>query len=89
MVGGVKRINVDDLKRAEFELKKERTGRSIGPAGASIVSADGKRIKNTSGDPNKKLKKLSNYNLRTNKNPLRQSDEAAVPLTTSRCSTLQ
>ena len=58
MVGGVKRINVDDLKRARFELKKERTGRSIGPAGASIVSGDGKRIKNTSGDPNKKLKTL-------------------------------
>tara|TARA_R100000329_G_scaffold34178_1_gene31815 strand:- start:375 stop:857 length:483 start_codon:yes stop_codon:yes gene_type:complete len=67
MVGGVKRINVDDLKRARFELKKEGTGRSIGPAGASIVSADGKRIKNTSGDPNKKLKKI---------NPLRQADEA-------------
>ena len=67
MVGGVKRINVDDLKRAAFELKKERTGRSIGPAGASIVSADGKRIKNTSGDPNKKFEKL---------NPLRQADEA-------------
>ena len=67
MVGGVKRINVDDLKRARFELKKEATGRSIGPAGASIVSADGKRIKNTSGDPNKKFKKLSE---------LRQADEA-------------
>lgn len=64
MVGGVKRINVDDLKRAEFELKKERTGRSIGPAGASTVSADGKRIKNTSGDPNKKFF------------PKRQADEA-------------
>ena len=64
MVGGVKRINVDDLKRAEFELKKERTGRGTGPAGASIVSADGKRIKNTSGDPNKKFF------------PKRQADEA-------------
>ena len=47
-----------DKARARFELKKEGTGRSIGPAGASIVSADGKRIKNTSGDPNKKFKKV-------------------------------
>ena len=35
-----------------------KTQTSIGPAGASIVSDDGKRIKNTSGDPNKKLKTL-------------------------------
>ena len=33
--------------------KSKKTKRSIGPAGASIVSEDGKRIKNTSGDPNK------------------------------------
>ena len=76
MVGGVKRINVDDLKRARFELKKEATGKSIGPAGASIVSADGKRIKNTSGDPNKKFEKLSELQDSKNKNPIRQADEA-------------
>ena len=35
-----------------------KPGTSIGPAGASIVSDDGKRLKNTSGDPNKKLKTL-------------------------------
>jgi hypothetical protein len=34
------------------------TETSIGPTGASIVSDDGKRLKNTSGDPNKKLKTL-------------------------------
>tara|TARA_A100001201_G_scaffold30207_1_gene32748 strand:- start:482 stop:955 length:474 start_codon:yes stop_codon:yes gene_type:complete len=35
-----------------------KPGTSIGPAGASIVSDDGMRLKNTSGDPNKKLKTL-------------------------------
>tara|TARA_R100001086_G_scaffold163634_1_gene88271 strand:+ start:1244 stop:1657 length:414 start_codon:yes stop_codon:yes gene_type:complete len=50
--------------------KSKKTKRSIGPAGASIVSEDGKIIVNTSGDPNKKFKKLSE---------LRQTDEAAVP----------
>jgi hypothetical protein len=35
-----------------------KSGTSIGPAGASIVSDDGMRLKNTSGDPNKKLKTL-------------------------------
>lgn len=47
-------INRADMRR----LAGLKTQTSIGPAGASIVSDDGKRIKNTSGDPNKKLKTL-------------------------------
>ena len=47
-------INRADMRR----LAGLETGTSIGPAGASIVSKDGKRLKNTSGDPNKKLKTL-------------------------------
>ena len=47
-------INRADMRR----LAGLKTQTSIGPAGASIVSDDGKRLKNTSGDPNKKLKTL-------------------------------
>jgi len=47
-------INRADMRR----LAGLETETSIGPAGASIVSDDGKRLKNTSGDPNKKLKTL-------------------------------
>ena len=47
-------INRADMRR----LAGLETERSIGPTGASIVSDDGKRLKNTSGDPNKKLKTL-------------------------------
>ena len=60
--------------------KSKKTKRSIGPAGASIVSEDGKIIVNTSGDPNKKFKKLSELQDSQKKlNPMRESDEAAVP----------
>ena len=47
-------INRADMRR----LAGLKTQTSIGPAGASIVSDDGMRLKNTSGDPNKKLKTL-------------------------------
>ena len=56
--------------------KSKKTKRSIGPAGASIVSEDGKIIVNTSGDPNKKFEKLSELQDSKNKNPIRQADEA-------------
>ena len=47
-------INRADMRR----LAGLKTQTSIGPTGASIVSDDGMRLKNTSGDPNKKLKTL-------------------------------
>ena len=56
--------------------KSKKTKRSIGPAGASIVSEDGKIIVNTSGDPNKKFQKLSELQDSKNKNPIRQAAEA-------------
>ena len=59
--------------------KSKKTKRSIGPAGASIVSEDGKIIVNTSGDPNKKFKKLSELQDSQKLNPMRELDEAAVP----------
>ena len=36
-----------------YKKKKSKTKRSIGPAGASIVSKDGKRIKPSSAKPRK------------------------------------
>jgi|8_EtaG_2_1085327.scaffolds.fasta_scaffold274557_2 hypothetical protein len=40
------------------EIKAKTTGRSIGPAGASIVSDDGKRIKLAKGGSVKKKNKM-------------------------------
>ena len=74
-------------KESTLRIQKARTrkrlglkpGTSIGPAGASIVSDDGKRLKNTSGDPNKKFTRLEQ--LQGTFNPQR---EAGVPASIKR-----
>ena len=71
-------------KESTLRIQKARTrkrlglkpGTSIGPAGASIVSDDGKRLKNTSGDPNKKFTRLEQ--LQGSFNPQREAGVAAA-----------